>query len=158
QHNSVKDAVANSAAGNPSQFKVPGDVDSDGEVEDYSLLLGGNFANNKGNATLFLGYHKQQPVRQDQRDFGACSLAATGEGFVSVNTLAFDNPLLSDGFKSTFGITPTNPVDFIVQRRNVEGGPRIFDYRTTSYRGVGGVKGEVWGGWNYDLYYELGRV
>jgi iron complex outermembrane receptor protein len=253
QHNSVKSAVADSAAANPSQFQVPGDVDSDGEVEDYSLLLGGNFANNKGNATLFLGYHKQQPVRQDQRDFGACSLAATGEGFVcagssngatgrftpqsgpqkghkftiadaagnvrpfltsdlfnfnpfnyyqapdqrwnvnafahydvvpearvyaefgfhdshsprniapgadfgSINTLSFNNPLLSDAFKSTFGITPTNPVDFIIQRRNIEGGPRIFDYRTTSYRGVGGVKGEILGGWNYDLYYELGRV
>jgi iron complex outermembrane receptor protein len=256
QHSPIKDLVAAKQAVAPTQFKVPGDVDSDGEVEDYSLILGGNFANNKGNATVFLGYHKQQPVRQDQRDFGACSLAASGEGFVCIGssntaptrfralgtgpnhggagfivadaagglrpyvsskdafnfnpfnyyqapderwnvnafahydvipqarayaefgfhdshsprniapgadfgniaTLSFDNPLLSDAFKTTFGITPTNPVDFIIQRRNVEGGPRIYDYRTTSYRGVAGVKGEILGGWNYDLYYQLGRV
>ena len=49
-------------------------------------------------------------------------------------------------------------MDVVIQRRNVEGGPRIFDFRTTSYRGVGGVKGEVVDGWNYDLYYMLGRV
>jgi outer membrane receptor protein involved in Fe transport len=254
QHSSVKDTVAGFAARNPSQFQVPGDVDSDGEVEDYSLTLGGNFAGGKGNATVFLGYHRQKQVTQDQRDFGACSLASTGSGFTcagsgtshigkftpqsgpnggnaftianaagdvrpfvgstdnfnfnpfnyyqapddrwnvaafahydvdprarvyaefgfhdshsprniapgadfgSINTLSFDNPLLSDSFKQTFGITPTNPVDFLIQRRNVEGGPRIFDFRTTSYRGVGGVKGEILGGWNYDLYYTLGRV
>ena len=74
------------------------------------------------------------------------------------NTLSFDNPLLSDQLKATFGITPTNPVDVVIQRRNIEGGPRIFDFRTTSYRGVGGVKGEIVDGWNYDAYYMLGRV
>ncbi|HUH95601.1 MAG TPA: TonB-dependent receptor, partial [Casimicrobiaceae bacterium] len=83
---------------------------------------------------------------------------APGADFGSVNTLTFDNPLLSDQLKQTFGITPTNPVDVIVQRRNVEGGNRQYDYRTTSYRTVMGVKGEVLNGWDYDAYYLLGRV
>ena len=257
QHSQIKDIVGRSAAINPVQYAVPGDVGSDGEAEDYSVTLGGNFANGKGNATVFLGFHKQKPVLQSTRDFSACSLASTGDGYAcigssntfparltplgptggpnvgkafiissaagdtrpyatatdafnfgpfnyyqapderwnvsafahydadprarvyaefgfhddhsprqiapgadfgSVTTLADDNPLLSSAFKTKFGITPTNPVDFIVQRRNVEGGPRIFDYRTTSYRGVAGVKGEILDGWNYDVHYLLGRV
>lgn len=256
QHSQIGSLVSAKEAINPQQFHEPGDVNSDGEAEDYSLTMGGNFANGKGNATLFIGYHKQNPVLQSQRDFSACSLVSTGGGyscvgssntaparispltgpaadaglgpfiiadsagnlrpytsadafnfgpfnyyqapdqrwnvmafahydvhprarvyaefgfhddhsprqiapgadFGSVQTLTFDNPLLSDQFKQTLGITPSNPVDVIVQRRNVEGGNRTYDYRTSSYRIVTGVKGEVLDGWNYDLYYTLGRV
>jgi len=43
--------------------------------------MGGNFANGKGNATLFLGYHKQQPVLQSQRDYSACTVASNPTGF-----------------------------------------------------------------------------
>src|SRR5256885_1176467 len=54
QHNSeVADVVAARAATNPSQFSVPGNVTRDGDIKNLSLLLGGNFADNKGNATLF---------------------------------------------------------------------------------------------------------
>ena len=236
QHSPIKDLVAAKAAVNPQNFQVPGDASSDGETDSYSMTIGGNFDGGKGNATLFLGYSKQKPLTEAQRDFSACSLASTGSGFTcvgssntaptkltplsgpasgspfivangaggvrpytsadafnfgpfnyyqapderwnvtafahydaapearvyaefgfhddhsprkiapgadfgSVQTLTFDNPLLSDQLKSTFGITPTNPVDVVIQRRNVEGGPRIYDFRTTSYRGVGGRKG-----------------
>jgi iron complex outermembrane receptor protein len=254
QHSPIKDLVAAKEAVNPAQFHVPGNVDSDGEAEAYSMILGGNFANGKGNATVFVGYQKDNPVLQSQRDFSACSLISTGGGYAcvgssntaptrltpqsgpnsgkafivadaagnvrpyvsatdafnfapfnfyqvpdqrwnvsafahydvdprarvyaefmfhddhsprqlapgadfgSVNTLTFDNPLLSASLKQTFGITPTNPVDVVIQRRDVEGGPRLYDYRTSSYRVVGGVKGEVFDGWNYDAYYSLGRV
>ena len=254
QHSPIKDLVAAKEAVSPGQFHVPGNVDSDGEADAYSLTLGGNFAGGKGNATLFIGYQKDNPVLQSQRDFSACSLVSTGGGyscvgssntaparlspqsgpgagqsfiissaagavrpyvsatdafnfapfnyyqapdqrwtvssfahydldpratvygefnfhddhsprqfapganFGSLNTLTFDNPLLSDQLKQTFGITPSNPVDVVIQRRNVEGGPRSFDYRTSSYRVVTGVKGEILDGWNYDAYYTLGRV
>jgi outer membrane receptor protein involved in Fe transport len=254
QHSQIKDLVAAKEAVNPAQFQVPGNVNSDGEADSYSLTLGGNFAGGKGNATLFIGYQKDNPLLQSQRDFSACSLVSTGGGYAcvgssntaptritplggpnagtafivnsaagavrpyvsatdsfnfapfnyyqapdqrwtvssfahydldpratvygefnfhddhsprqlapgadfgSVNTLSFDNPLLSDQLKQTFGITPSNPVDVVIQRRNVEGGPRIFDFRTSSYRVVTGVKGEILDGWNYDAYYTLGRV
>jgi len=55
-------------------FSVPGDVGSDGAVNAFSLMMGGNFADNKGNATLFFGYKKEDPVSQKNRDFSACSL------------------------------------------------------------------------------------
>lgn len=74
QNGEVSDIVRARAATNPSQFRVPDDVSSDGKINGVSFLLGRNFADNKGNATLFLNYKKEAPVLQANRDFSACAL------------------------------------------------------------------------------------
>ena len=75
QHDSeISDIVAARHATNPSQFNVPGNVTRDGDIKNLSLLLGGNFADNKGNATLFFNYKNEAPVLQASRDFSACAL------------------------------------------------------------------------------------
>ena len=43
-------------------------------------------------------------------------------------------------------------------RRNVEGGPRQDDLQHTSYRFVGGVRGDIGSAWNYDAFYQYGRT
>jgi outer membrane receptor protein involved in Fe transport len=43
-------------------------------------------------------------------------------------------------------------------RRNVEGGPRQDDLQHTSYRFVGGVRGDLGSAWNYDAFYQYGRT
>ncbi len=250
QHNSLASIVAARAATNPAQFKVPGDVDSDGEVSNYDITIGGDFANGKGNATVFLGYERSHAVLQANRDYSACATgsnangltcsgsgtsypgqfvnAATGNAFTiadnmggvrpytsndqfnfapynyyqrpderyNVNAFAHyditpwarsyvefgfhddhtaaqiapsgafgveifpsaNNPLLSSAFLAASGATPTTPGDVIILRRNLEGGGRVADLRNSSYRGVFGIKGEVWGGWDYDVWYQLGKV
>ena len=55
-------------------FTVPGDVGSDGKVNGIAVTMGRNFADNKGNATVFFGYKKEDEVSQKNRDFSACSL------------------------------------------------------------------------------------
>src|SRR5437879_2398725 len=82
----IADIVRGRSATNPSQFQVPGDIDSDGRVRGFSMLMGGNFADNKGNATLYFGYRKDDPVLQSKRDFSACALGAN-------NDVANDAPL-----------------------------------------------------------------
>ena len=77
----VADIVAKRAATNPSQFAVPGNKSFDGRSKDASLLIGGNFADGKGNATLFFSYKKDDALLQSERDFSACSLSATAAGF-----------------------------------------------------------------------------
>ena len=72
--NGIADIVAAKALGNPSQYAVPGDVGSDGAVNSVSMLMGKNFADNKGNATAYLQYKKEDAVLQASRDFSACSL------------------------------------------------------------------------------------
>jgi outer membrane receptor protein involved in Fe transport len=71
--NGIADVVNARHATNPSQFNVPGDV-NDGAVNGISLLMGRNFADNKGNATAYFAYKKEAAVSQANRDFSACAL------------------------------------------------------------------------------------
>ena len=82
QGNAVADIVRTRALTNPSQFVVPNDVASDGEVNEVSVLLGGNFANRRGNATVFFTYKKEDPILQASRDYSACALGSNAAGFV----------------------------------------------------------------------------
>jgi len=235
---------------NPNGFPVPGDVGLDGQTQNFSMLMGGNFANGKGNATLFFNYRQAQAVTQGTRNFSACALSATkttlvcggGSGtnatgyfttdFGSVFTVAdaagtlkpltaadkynfappnyfqrretqysfnaiahydalpnvrvygeFDfsnshtnaqiaaggiflqdtyslnasNPLLSQNFKDTFGITPGNPQTLYIGRRNVEGGGRQQDINLEDYRYVLGAKGDLFDNtWNYNFWWQSG--
>lgn len=77
----VADIVAARNLTNPSEFKVPGDKSFDGRSKDASLLIGGNFDNNKGNATLFFSYKKEDELLQSERDFSACTVTSSAAGF-----------------------------------------------------------------------------
>ena len=81
QHNSVSDIVAQRAVTNPSQFAVPGNVGLDGQTQDFSLTMGSNFANGKGNATLFFSYRQTNAVLEGSRDFSACQLGRGASNF-----------------------------------------------------------------------------
>ena len=78
----VSTIVEGRAATNPREFKVPGDKSADGKSTNFSLLLGSNFDSNRGNATLFFNYKKDDALLQSERDFSACSLGSNAAGFV----------------------------------------------------------------------------
>lgn len=84
---------------------------------------------------------------------------------------------LVSGFVGNYPLTPTSggpatPISFInpatgaaynqgfvlLQRRNVEGGPRRNDLQHTNYRGVVGTRGDLSNAWSYDAYYQYNRV
>jgi outer membrane receptor protein involved in Fe transport len=50
----------------------------DGGRADFNLAFGSNSADDKGNATFYLGYRELQPVTQDRRDYSACALNLAG--------------------------------------------------------------------------------
>ena len=251
QQNTLDSLKARNAV-NPTGFPIPGDVGFDGNVNQFNMLLGGNFANGKGNATLFFNYKKDKAVLQGSRNFSACALSTRATGFVcgggsavnatgyfysyshrpgegftvanaagdlkpfttadtfnfapynyyqrpqtqySFNAFAhydalpnvrifgeFDfsnthtvaqvapggffgevpipfrasNPLLSQNFRDTFGITPGNDVeDGVLLRRNVEGGGRQSDINLEDFRYVVGAKGSLLENtWNYNFWYQ----
>ena len=70
--------VADAAA--RKNFAVPGDKSADGKISDASLLLGGNFADNRGNATVFFSYKKEDPLLQSERDYSACAIGGMTNG------------------------------------------------------------------------------
>jgi len=76
QHNDMARVVALRQATNPAQFRVPGDVSHGGESTEVSLLLGGNFAGGKGNATVFFDYKNDKPLAQERYDYSACATGA----------------------------------------------------------------------------------
>jgi len=69
------------AALNARNFPIPGDKDADGQVTDFSITVGGNFAGNKGNATAFFGFKREKALLQSERDFSSCALGANGNVF-----------------------------------------------------------------------------
>jgi iron complex outermembrane receptor protein len=249
------DAVAARAATNPSQFSVPGDLDDGGKSTEVSLLIGDNFANNRGNATVFFGWKEDEALTQANYDFSACSLGrnAAGNGFACggsgtsfpgqfvptaggaaftianaqggtrpyvgatdafnfgpynyyqrpserytaaayahydinnhlrtyyefnfhddhtvaqiapsglfgvIATIAGNNPLISNDIRTRLGITnsATSTADLLILRRNIEGGGRQADIRHTSYRNVIGFKGDIGGTWDWDAFYQSGKV
>ncbi len=54
-------------------FPLPGDISADGQIADANLLMGGNFGDGKGNATVYLGYKKEHALKQSERDFSSCA-------------------------------------------------------------------------------------
>jgi iron complex outermembrane receptor protein len=69
------------AAVRASGYSLPGNKRYDGQSKDASILMGGNFANGKGNATLFMGYKQDKALLQSERDFSSCALSSSASGF-----------------------------------------------------------------------------
>ena len=51
---------------------------NDGKTKDITFILGGNFADGKGNVTTYLGYRRIDALLQSQRDFSRCTLNDDG--------------------------------------------------------------------------------
>jgi outer membrane receptor protein involved in Fe transport len=111
---------------NPGNFQVPGNISSDGKINDFNLLMGANFANGKGNATVFLNYKKEDALLQSERDFSACSIGnATSRVNNTINGVTFGPGFRCGGSGTSF------PGQFIVAAgartvANAAGGTRAY--------------------------------
>jgi outer membrane receptor protein involved in Fe transport len=99
----VADMVKARAISNPTNFQIPSDKSSDGKIFDMSMLMGGNFAGGKGNATAFFSYKKEDPLLQAARDFSACSIGnATTANTNVINGITFGPGLRCGGSGTSF--------------------------------------------------------
>ncbi len=57
-------------------FAVPTGTASDGDIKDFSFIIGGNVADGRGNITAYATYRDIAAVTQAQRDYSACALGA----------------------------------------------------------------------------------
>jgi outer membrane receptor protein involved in Fe transport len=62
---------------NPT-FTAPNGNIRDGDKRDLSIVLGTNLADGTGNVTAYATWHKQDPVRNGDRDFANCQLVSSG--------------------------------------------------------------------------------
>ncbi|MEO8102292.1 MAG: TonB-dependent receptor [Betaproteobacteria bacterium] len=99
----VADMIRARAISNPTNFRIPDDNSSDGRIFDMSVLMGGNFANGKGNATVFFNYKKEDALLQSERDFSACSVGnATVATTNVINGISFGPGLRCGGSGTSF--------------------------------------------------------
>jgi outer membrane receptor protein involved in Fe transport len=118
---------------NPAQFQLPGDKSADGKINDWNLTMGSNFANGKGNATVFFNYKKEDALLQSERDFSACSIGnATAPGNNTINGVVFGPGFRCGGSSTSF------PGRFIVSNGNLTvadaaGNTRPFDATLDQY-------------------------
>lgn len=91
------------------------------------------------------------------------TVAQFAESGIFFNTLDFNcgNPLLSAQQRDIVNCTGA-PDDQLVTtifgRRNVEGGPRQGDIRHSTFRILGGIRGDINDTWRYDASYQFAEV
>ena len=98
-------------------------------------------------------------------DYESNSQIAPSGNFFATGTINCDNPLLTDGMKSDIGcsagdIASGGLVDLYIARRNVEGGGRQDHLGYQTYRGVAGLRGDLFNapGWTYDVSASYAQV
>lgn len=82
--------------------------------------------------------------------------------FLQEQAISCSNPMLSAQqvqlLCGQFNRGPNDTTYLLIGRRNVEGGGRQDDLQHTSYRMVGGLRGEIVDGWDYDVFGQYSRV
>jgi outer membrane receptor protein involved in Fe transport len=85
-------------------------------------------------------------------------IAESGTFFVNLLQMDCADPLLGS-MCGDLGINPAQGlIDVYVGKRNTEGGPRIAELDTSSFRVVAGAEGRITDDWSYNVSYLIGRT
>jgi outer membrane receptor protein involved in Fe transport len=84
-----------------------------GDKHDLSVILGSNFADGAGNATVYFLYHNQSPVPGSLLDFADCLLGtnATNDGYACSNSTN-SNQFAVSGSQSTYSVVGNKLLPF----------------------------------------------
>lgn len=96
-------------------------------------------------------------------DYSSVAQIAPSGNFFNTETINCGNPLLSAQQRTAIRCTAAQVaadarVPLFIGRRNVEGGGRQDDLRYQSYRALIGLRGDLGGGFNYDVAASHSRV
>jgi iron complex outermembrane receptor protein len=110
-NNSLAQATVN-AAGD----QLPDSSVNTGFGKNVSVLMGTNFADNKGNATAFFTYDKAAAVLEGKYDYAACTMGATKAGGLTCSGSGTSAKNGAGGYFQAYGSAPgpalfTNTVD-----------------------------------------------
>ena len=106
--------------------------------------------NNSMRAYMEYGYHDDHTFSQ---------IAPSGAFVGPIITLHGENPLIAPSMQAVLGLAgPGTTTDVLIGRRNIEGGGRQQDLRHTSNRTVIGLKGDIMKNWDYDVFFQTGKV
>lgn len=72
----VREVLGAKVATNPSQFAFPDDDVNHGWGQEFSVVMGVNSPDDRGNITAYAGYRKNDAILQSEYDYSACSFGA----------------------------------------------------------------------------------
>ncbi|RLQ22161.1 TonB-dependent receptor [Seongchinamella sediminis] len=78
-------------------YPVADGSETGGDIQDMSLILGGNFDNGRGNVTMYATYRDVEAISQAERDYSSCAHNADSTG-------CFGSGTIPDGRVTDFGI------------------------------------------------------
>ncbi len=108
-----------------ADFDAPSGTSTDGRSTNYSLMGGANTGDGRGNFTVYLGYQTQDPVRSNQRDFGAGQVFTnTDDDGVPLGDVFMSGSSNSNRFQPKSGPNGTNPTAVY----SVGGGNQFLPY------------------------------
>jgi len=99
QHNNNNSEAQNLLKTAPFPINMPSSNVWDGQTSDVTAIFGVNAPDGKGNITGYVGYQNTQPVLQANRDYSACSVAATS----TVKAGVYDTHVCAGSSNSAFG-------------------------------------------------------
>lgn len=110
-----------------NDFPVPSGGQTDGEIQNWSLIMGGNFDNGRGNVTAYASYREVEAVLQSQRDYSACALNNTGDGCFGSGT-SREGTFIVPGINDAVGEDT-----FFVDGNQLLEGNRVYNYGPLNY-------------------------
>ncbi len=164
----VKRSIVPTASDGSFDFKVAGTefVDRAGTVYNYGPLNYYQRPDERYTGGAFAHYEITDQVEVYSElmfvdDHTVSQIAPSGAFFIT-NEIPCGNPLLSaqqfQELCGQFGLTTADTQFAYLGRRNVEGGPRQYDLRHTTYRGVIGLRGDFNDTWSYDVSGQYSEV
>jgi len=134
-------------------------------TERYLFATNGNYAFNENHSAFFEGTYAQTKVDTNIEPFplGAESIYPATGGQVPaeflVNGVMVKNPLVPQYLYNNISDTDGDGAkDYYFTRRLSEFGPRHATVNRDTFRLATGLKGSIFGDWNYDSYLVYGRT
>ncbi|MEQ9463710.1 MAG: TonB-dependent receptor [Haliea sp.] len=92
-------------------FPFPDGSETGGDIQSWSLIMGGNFDNGRGNVTAYATYREIDPVLQSERDYSACALNNPGTGCFGSGTSAAGTFIPGDGSQGVYRVSGNQLVE-----------------------------------------------
>ncbi|TXS92234.1 TonB-dependent receptor domain-containing protein [Parahaliea aestuarii] len=146
QHDNDNDHLQDIVGG--AGFPFPDGSATDGDIQDWSLVIGSNLANGRGNVTAYAGYREIDAVFQSQRDYSSCALNTTASGCLGSGTSA------EGTFITPAGVFFVDGNQFIPGNKVYNYGP-LNSYQRPDERYTGGAFGRFTINEHVETYTEL---
>jgi outer membrane receptor protein involved in Fe transport len=129
--NGLRDLLDRNDALVPGAYPKPKSTVWNGFTQEYSVVVGANMAEGRGNVTAYGSYRKINPILQADYDYSACALGTTGTGGseYSCSGSGFNFPA---NFANTGGLAGV-PTQFRADNGNFVAGRQTYNFAPANY-------------------------